>query len=84
MSDPSTILNERLLNGTLQIGSVRVESIVAEYPLGISYSGMHVGLDVPVMIRTLRPSIKSELSDFPRFMQEIRKLGRLRHPPVVE
>ena len=83
MSDPSTILNERLLNGTLQIGSVRVESKLSECPVGATYTGVHLGLDVPVTIRTLRPKIKSEMADFPRFIQETRKLGRLRHPSLA-
>lgn len=83
MSDPTTLLNERLLNGTLQIGSVRVESKLGEYPIGASYSGIHQGLDVPVTVRMLLPRMKSEMADFPRFMQEIKKLGRLRHPSLA-
>ncbi len=83
MTDPSTILGERLLNGTLQIGSIRVESKLSECTIGASYTGIHLGLDVPVTIRTLRPNIKSEMSDYPRFIQEARKLGRLRHSSLA-
>jgi serine/threonine protein kinase len=76
-------LNDRLLDGSVKIGSVRVETKLAECSFGASYTGVHVGLDVPVTIRTLNPKIKSEMADFPRFMQETRKLGRLRHSSLA-
>ena len=79
----SKTLHERLLNGSLKIGSVRVESKLSECTIGASYTGVHLGLDVPVAIRTLNPKIKKEMSDYPRFVQETRKLGRLRHSSLA-
>lgn len=73
--------------GTLVERKYRVDRVVARGGFGVVYAGHHLGLDVPVAIKVLKPA--SETSDdafidlLAQFLDEARTLARLRHPNIV-
>jgi hypothetical protein len=52
----------------LPLSHIAIESKLYETPLGGAFLGMHLGLNIPVVVRVLRPSVKSVLKDFSKFV----------------
>ena len=67
----------------LELSHVAIESKLYETPLGGAYLGKHLGLDVPVIVRVLRPSVKAVLKDFSKFLEETRRFSAIRHSHIV-
>src|SRR4051812_39338138 len=66
----------------------RVDAVVAEGGFGVVYRGHHLGLDVPIAIKVLRPQLDQGAAVWSKhvtqFLGEARAIAKLRHPAVVE
>ncbi len=67
----------------LGMSSVEIESRLFESPLGEAFLGRHTGLGMPVIVRVLKQSMRAELKDIERFIEETRRLGQVRHPNIA-
>jgi ABC-type branched-subunit amino acid transport system substrate-binding protein/tRNA A-37 threonylcarbamoyl transferase component Bud32 len=76
------------LVGTLLERKYRVDRVVAEGGFGVVYQGLHIGLDVKVAVKVLRPEHGIDPGGWAdamaRFLLEAKAIARVRHPSVVD
>lgn len=67
-----------------QIGSYRIEGVVAEGGMGIVYRAIHTELGKEVAIKLLRATyLPHDMTIIKRFRRECRALGKMQHPNLV-
>ena len=75
------------LVGTILERKYRVDRVVAQGGFGVVYAGRHLGLDVPVAVKVLKPaegvSPDAWFDLLAQFLDEAKTIARLRHPHVV-
>jgi serine/threonine protein kinase len=64
------------------IAGCRIEEEIGRGGMGVVYRGRHLGLEIPVAIKILRP-IDNKVGTEERFLREARTAARLRHPNIV-
>jgi serine/threonine protein kinase/WD40 repeat protein len=71
--------------GTVLERKYRVDRKVAEGGFGVVYAGHHLGLDVPVAIKLLKPDDSADdwLERLTPFFDEAKLIAKLRHPAIV-
>ena len=81
-SDPFSLV------GSLLERKYRVDRVVAEGGFGVVYSGHHIGLDVAVAVKVLRPQHGHDPDDWAdgiaKFLLEAKAIAKIRHPAVVD
>ena len=96
MSDndhPSELDTTAFLNSLLQpdgarrmyVGAVRVERKVGEGKLSESYLGHHEGLDIPVLVRVMKPEIRDALGEatYRGLTVACQQYARVRHETIT-
>ncbi|HJL15681.1 MAG TPA: serine/threonine-protein kinase [Sandaracinaceae bacterium LLY-WYZ-13_1] len=68
----------------VRVGSYELERRLGQGGMGAVYAARHVGLDKPVAIKTLHPSLSASGEQVTRFVREGRAASRIRHPHVVD
>jgi serine/threonine protein kinase len=73
------------VGGTVLERKYRVDEPVAEGGFGIVYAGHHLGLDVPIAIKLLKPDDAADdwSERLAPFFDEARLIAKLRHPSIV-
>lgn len=72
-------------NGVYQLDCSRVtlESKLEDALFGRSYLGYHVGLRQPVVVRVYPAETSQRPLDYERFMEDVRRVARVRHPSIA-
>ncbi len=75
------------LVGTILERKYRVDRVVAHGGYGVVYAGRHLGLDVPVAVKVLKPAEgiapDAWFDLLAQFLDEAKTIARLKHPHVV-
>lgn len=79
-NDVDIILNPSL---PAAFGRYAVRSVLGRGGFGVVYLGHDTQLDRPVAIKVLRRAAGISQDDVERFLQEARRLARLKHPAIV-
>ena len=61
----------------------RIEEVIGEGTTGVVYRARDTSLETDVAVKVLRPDISADGSSIPRFIQECRSIGRIRHPHLA-
>jgi serine/threonine protein kinase len=69
--------------GSIRIGSVKVESRLHECTMGASFLGRHEGLDLPVLLRFLPRAVRADSVRYQKIVGELRRLVRVRNPHLA-
>ncbi len=77
---PSGLVREELPSS---IGVYRIEEVLGFGGMGVVYRAVHTELERPVALKILPPERVDGPQAVARFRQEMRAVGRLRHPHVV-
>lgn len=83
MSAGATQDDDRLGPG-VRVGSYLIERRLGAGGMGSVFAARHVGLDKPVALKTLHPTLASREAQVVRFVREGRAASRIRHPHVVD
>jgi serine/threonine-protein kinase len=67
----------------LVVGGCRLVRKLGEGGMGDVYRAHHLGLDIPVALKMLRPELVRESAAVERFLVEARSAAKLRHPNIV-
>jgi serine/threonine protein kinase/ABC-type branched-subunit amino acid transport system substrate-binding protein len=75
------------LVGAILERKYRVDRVVAHGGYGVVYAGRHLGLDVPVAVKVLKPAVgitpDARFELLGQFLDEAKTIARLKHPHVV-
>lgn len=82
--EPSDTLEHRQLAPGVRAGSYLVEKILGAGGMGHVFAARHVGLDKPVVLKALHPTLSSRQDAVTRFVREGRAASKIRHPHVVD
>ncbi len=66
------------------LGPYRIESRLGEGGMGEVYRALHVNLERPVAIKTLRPEVAANRDMLERFFAEARATNLIRHENIIE
>jgi predicted Ser/Thr protein kinase len=64
------------------IAGCRIDSLLGEGGMGIVYKGRHIGLDIPVAVKILKPLTSGFFAE-DRFLREARTAAQLRNAHIV-
>ncbi|MCB9893269.1 MAG: serine/threonine protein kinase [Planctomycetes bacterium] len=67
----------------LKFGQVRVTRELGAGGMGKVYKGQHLGLDVPVAVKTMSEALARDAMGRQRFLREARTAAKLDHPNIV-
>ncbi|MCK6470955.1 MAG: serine/threonine protein kinase [Planctomycetes bacterium] len=62
---------------------ILIERVISVRPLGAVIQAFHTGLDAPVTLRVMNPTIRDRLTDAHAFYRWVRKMARVRHPTMA-
>ncbi|MCW8131342.1 MAG: serine/threonine protein kinase [Planctomycetota bacterium] len=67
----------------LDYGAVSIDSKLEDALYGRSYLGYHAGLKQPVIVRVYPPETRQRPHEYERFMDDVRRVARVRHPSIA-
>jgi serine/threonine protein kinase/formylglycine-generating enzyme required for sulfatase activity len=67
-----------------RLGEYRVLQRIGEGGMGTTYKALHARLEMVVALKVLRPPLTQDPAAVARFHREMRAIGRLRHPNIVQ
>ena len=67
----------------IKFGQVHVSRELGKGGMGKVYKGQHLGLDVPVAVKTMSPALAADEHGRQRFLREARTAAKLDHPNIV-
>lgn len=67
----------------MKFGQVQVTRELGRGGMGMVYKGRHLGLDVPVAVKTMGEALARDTMGRQRFLREARTAAKLDHPNVV-
>lgn len=67
----------------IKFGQVHVSRELGRGGMGKVYKGQHLGLDVPVAVKTMSTALAADDSGRQRFLREARTAAKLDHPNIV-
>jgi len=74
-------MTDKIVNRT--IGPVEIRRRLGGGGMGDVYEGFHRRLEIPVVVKVIRPELTSDRGLVKRFLQEARLAASLRHPGIV-
>jgi formylglycine-generating enzyme required for sulfatase activity len=67
-----------------RLGEYRLLEKIGEGGMGATYKALHARLEMVVALKVLRPAFARDPASAARFHREMRAIGRLRHPNIVQ
>ncbi|MBZ0135379.1 MAG: serine/threonine protein kinase [Planctomycetes bacterium] len=67
----------------IKFGQVHISRELGRGGMGKVYKGQHLGLDVPVAVKTMSAALAADGSGRQRFLREARTAAKLDHPNIV-